>query len=109
MWRVNLGGEGEVPGALNQQEPAALRPGWRSVQPGRPTLYRLALRGVAVVICFNTMLTFPDDSIDEVYTNSVPIDIITFRGPGVQSSEILRVLKSRGRWYHNQQLIFLKP
>ena len=30
-YEVNHGGEGEIPGVLNQQPPAALRPNWRSV------------------------------------------------------------------------------
>ena len=41
---INLGGEGEVPGVVNQQRPAALSPGWGASRTG-DTLEQLALKG----------------------------------------------------------------
>ena len=107
--RVNLGGEGEVPGDLNQQPPFALGPSWFSWRHGGKTLTQLEASGLQFVICDNEALVFADDSIDVVYSNNVPIDRDTKDGPGVQSSEVWRILKSAGRWIHNRQVIFAKP
>jgi hypothetical protein len=105
---VNLGGEGEVPGVINQQEAIALGPNWFSSQGGK-TLAELQADGHVFEICPNTQLTFADDSVDEVITNSVPLDMMTPRGPGVQSSEIRRILKSGGNWMRDQKLVYVKP
>lgn len=108
MFVVNLGGEGEVPGALNQQGPWVLTPGWRSSQGGR-TMAELYADGHCFLICPNDAITLPDECVDQVVTNSVPIDVRTWMGPGVQSSEIRRILKSGGRWYHDGTLRWTKP
>ena len=51
-----------------------------------------------------------DATIDEVLTNSIPpVDAVTFLGPGVQSSEIERILKSGGVWFRNGQVEYVKP
>ena len=97
---INLGGEGEIPGVINQLCPWVLTPGWTSSQT-RHTLPQLAAAGHVFLICENLHLPFPDDSVDLVYTNSVPIDRNTHLGPGVQSSEIRRILKPGGRWVHD--------
>lgn len=94
---INLGGEGEIPGVLNQQPPSALLPTWFSAQGGK-TLSELVADGHPFIICRNEKLSFPDDSVDLVYTNGVPLDITTRFGPGVQSSEIRRILKPGGIW-----------
>src|SRR5947209_14150245 len=86
---INLGGEGEIPGVLNQQPPSALLPTWFSAQDGK-TLLQLVADGHQFIICRNENLPFPGDSVDVVYTNGVPLDITTRFGPGVQSSEIRR-------------------
>lgn len=96
LW-VNLGGEGEVPGVLNQQGPWVLHPGWRSSRAAE-TLAQLIAAGHQFIIADNTHLPFP-----------VPIDITTHLGPGVQSTEILRILKSGGRWIRNGQVFYVKP
>jgi hypothetical protein len=106
--RVNLGGEGEVPGVLNQQGPWALDPLWHSSRDGK-TLQDLQGEGHQFIIADNTHLPFADGSVDEVLTNSVPIDIVTWLGPGVQSSEIMRILKSGGSWVHDGAVRFIHP
>ncbi len=106
--RVNLGGEGEIPGVINQQEPAVLKPSWYSSVTGK-SFQDLVNEGHQFVIAPNTQLPFADDSVDEVITNSVPIDQVTYRGPGVQTSEIKRILKPGGRWINNGQEAYVKP
>jgi hypothetical protein len=108
---INLGGEGEIPGVLNQQPPWALNPGWRSTTLGNPgkTIPELEAEGHQFVIAPNDQLSFADDSVDVVYTNGVPIDKATHLGPGVQSSEIRRILKQGGVWIHDGRAVFRKP
>jgi hypothetical protein len=106
--RVNLGGEGEVPGVLNQQGPWVLDPTWRSSRAGK-TLQELLAQGHQFLITSNTNLPFAADSIEEVITNSVPIDVVTHRGPGVQSVEIKRILKPGGRWVRDGTVFYTKP
>ncbi|MCU0704794.1 MAG: hypothetical protein MUF18_12520 [Fimbriiglobus sp.] len=108
MFLVNLGGEGEVQGALNQQGPWVLGPGWVSSQTGR-TLAELYADGHRFLICPNNVIALPDACVDEVVTNSVPIDVNTWLGPGVQSSEIRRILKVGGKWYHDGNIRWTKP
>jgi hypothetical protein len=100
---VNLGGEGEVPGAINQQPASALEPEWgasRTEVAGK-SLTELQALGEQYVVADNSALPFAATSIDQVITNSVPIDIDTPMGPGIQSSEIWRILKSGGTWIDN--------
>jgi hypothetical protein len=106
--RVNLGGEGEIPGILNVQGPWALRPSWRSAD-GTKTLQDLRALGHRFIISNNLPLPFADNSVDEVYTNSVPIDTVGLNGPGVQSSEVRRILKSGRRWINDGKVHYVKP
>lgn len=106
--RVNLGGEGEVPGVLNQQGPWVLNSAWRSSREGK-TLQELRAKGHRFVIAANTHLPFAADSVDEVITNWVPIDRVTHLGPGVQSTEVWRILKSGGQWIRNGRVSYTKP
>src|SRR6266545_6453632 len=100
-FRINLGGEGEVAGVLNQQGRwAILDLGWRSSLPSRP-FRDLVRAGHDFLIADNVSLPLPDECCDEVITNSVPIDMTTHRGPGVQTSEVQRILKPGGRWIHD--------
>jgi hypothetical protein len=109
-FRINLGGEGEVPGVLNQQGRwVVLQPGWRSSQTTQlfEDLFRA---GHQFLIADNISLPLPGDSFDEVITNNrPPVVSVTWRGPTVQTSEISRILKSGGRWIHNGFLRFTKP
>ena len=106
--KINLGGEGEVPAVINQQRPAALSANWGSCVVGL-TLEQLALLGNDFLICPNVPLPINDDSVDLVITNSVPIDIVCLGQPGVQSSEIRRILGSGGEWVHDGNIRYTKP
>ncbi len=106
MFVVNLGGEGEVPGALNQQPP------WFVVTSSAVNLQyfvRLVGQGKDYLICPNETVALPDGCADVVHTNSVPLDVTTWRGPGVQTSEVRRILKSGGVWINNGQIRWTKP
>jgi hypothetical protein len=107
-YRVNLGGEAEAAGALNQQGPWVLQPGWTSSRTGQP-LAQLVAAGHEFLICDNLAIPLPDGCADEILTNWVPIDTTTHLGPGVQSSEIRRILKSGGIWRLNGQTYYTKP
>jgi hypothetical protein len=108
-FRVNLGGEGEQPGVLNQQGRwVVLVPTWLSSRTAQP-FAALVAAGLDFLICDNTVLPFPDDTVDQVITNGVPIDRVSIYGPGVQSSEIRRILKSGGVWIHDGALVWTKP
>jgi hypothetical protein len=107
MFRVDLGGEGGIPGILNQQPLEAAGPNWFSVS--RKTLVELIRDGHQFLICPNTALALPDGCVDIVYTSGVPVDKMTVMGPEVQSSEIRRILKSGGVWIRDGFLYFTKP
>ena len=108
MLAVNLGGEGEVAGVINQQGSWVLVPNWRSSREGK-TFEQLVADGHIFLICPNDALPFPDGTVDLVYTDSVPVDIVALLGPGVQSSEIRRILKPGGQWIRDGILEWVKP
>ncbi len=96
---LNLGGEGEVPECINQQPP------WVDFDHIM-SLRATPLRGLKdaqepILFCDNNNLCFPDESIDIIYTNSVPIDNDTLWVPSVTTDEIERVLKFDGIWVHD--------
>jgi len=97
---VNLGGEGEVAGAINVQGPWALDSSWASSASGQ-SLSELQAAGNQFVIANNTALPFADGSVSTVITNSVPINTTTWLGEGVQTSEIARILQTGGTWINN--------
>ena len=104
---VSLGGQGEVPGAINPQPPSSLEPEWgasRTDVAGK-SLAELRAFGDSYAVSENTALPFPNASVDQVTTNSVPVDITTPMGPGVQSSEIWRIFKPGGDWLHNGEAV----
>ena len=107
LLRINFGGEGEEAGHINQQPPwctlAAM------VARGGASLQQLVIAGMPLLVCDNTDLPLPDQSVDAAVTNGTPIDISTWLGPGVQSSEIKRVLKSGCPWTDNGIVVFTKP
>lgn len=105
---INLGGEGEVPGVINQQGAWVIDdPNWRSAFG--LSFAELVATGHVFLICPNDSLPFPDNAIDQVLTNNVPIDRVTPLGMGVQSSEIYRILKSGGTWFLDRQLHYTQP
>jgi hypothetical protein len=108
QFRVNLGGEGEESGVLNQQPRFATGPNWFASLTGH-TLDQLVTAGHDVLISDNTAVALPDGCADEVITNGVPIDITTWLGPGVQSSEVRRILKAGGVWTDNGRPRYVKP
>ena len=69
----------------------------------------LLAQGHTFVVADNQHLPFAKDSVDEVITNAVPIDQNTYLGPGVQSSEIMRILKPGGKWRNNGTVVITKP
>jgi hypothetical protein len=105
--RLNLGGEGEEADVVNQQ------PEWVTSPPlwfqAGPHLAPLIAAGEPFLFCRNTDLPFPDETVDGIVSNNVPIDIKTWLGPGVQSSEVQRVLRSGGQWQHNGVIVYTKP
>jgi hypothetical protein len=105
---INLGGEGEVPDVINQQGSWVLNPLWMNSN-GTKTLAELVADGHDFMIAPNPDLPFPDGVVDDVITNNVPIDIMALHGPGVQSSEIRRILKAGGRWIDNGSVVYVKP
>ena len=104
---VNLGGESEVVDVLNQQPLAAAAANWRS-QSGL-TLTQLMSAGDNYLVCPNDALALPDECVEIVYTNNVPIDQPSTLGPGVQSSEIRRILKSGAVWLRDGVSYYIKP
>ena len=105
--RLNLGGEGEEQDVINQQPEWLPSPAHWSI--AGPNLAPLIAAGEAFLFCPNTELPFPDETVDYVFSNGVPIDISTWLGPGVQSSEVHRVLRSGGEWQHDGAVIYTKP
>jgi len=105
---INLGGEGEVSGVVNQQRPAALSASWGACLTGQ-TLEQLAQQGHDFLICPNMQLPINDNSVDLVITNSVPIDRVVLGQPGVHSSEIYRILAPGGQWVHDGKVRYTKP
>ncbi len=87
-FRVNLGGEGEVPGALNQQGRWVFQ-GYYSASQSNLSFEQMVLAGPR----FSSVRQyedcgFPDECCDEVITNNLPpADSFTHLGPSVQSSE----------------------
>jgi hypothetical protein len=111
--RVNLGGEGEVPGVLNVQGywffDWAIDPTWRCSRDANKTFQDMLAEGHWFLIADNTQLPFATASVHEVITNSVPLDITTHLGPGVQSSEIHRILRVSGMWIDDGLVRYVKP
>jgi hypothetical protein len=108
-FRVNLGGEGEELGVLNQQGPWALHPTWRTAVTGQ-TLEELCAAGNDILICPNTAVALPDGCAAEVITNNLPpFDSVSLFGPTVQTSEVERILMSGGVWINNGIVKYVKP
>jgi hypothetical protein len=98
MIRINLGGEGEVPDAINVQ-PSEI--GGRSDLARSHAQNVAVISGQSVVRAAGNRLPFATQSVDEVVTNNVPIDVpqIGYYGPSFTTVEIQRILKLGGSWW----------
>ena len=97
---INVGGEGEVPGAINVNGTWLNTPGWKSGHAGNPTLADLQAQGHEFRLVDDmSKMPFADESVDEVYINSVCIDAVSWLGPCPSSKEIERILKPGCPWY----------
>ena len=101
---INVGGEGEVPGAVNVNGKWLGDPAWRSAREGNPSLRELKDEGHIFVLADMDSLPFGDASVDVVYTNNVCIDAVAFLGPCPTSAEIHRILKPSGVWIHDGEV-----
>jgi hypothetical protein len=105
--RLNLGGEGEEPNVINQQPEWVTSPShWLRLGSH---VAPLIASGEPFLFCRNSDLPFPDGTVNEVISNNVPVDMNTWLGPGVQTSEVQRVLRSGGEWLHNGVIVYTKP
>jgi RHS repeat-associated protein len=112
--RINIGGEGEIAGAINVNLPHIFSPGWGSSASGA-SLSQLQNQGAQFVIASNNALPFANQSVATVYTNNVPVfgQVVTgqtipysnYVGVTVQPSEIWRVLQPGGAWINNGSIM----
>jgi len=107
MFAINLGGEGEIPGVLNQQPMGSAKANWMA--GSKKSLVELIADGHQFMICPNEALALPNGCVDVVYTNHVPVDKNSTLGLGVQTSEVERILKSGGEWIRDGVPFFKKP
>jgi hypothetical protein len=108
---VNLGGEGEVAGVINQNLKVILDDGFVVSRGTGESLADLQKAGHTFVVSQNEFLPFASNSVDEVITNGVPLAQKGegFLGPGIQPSEVQRILQSGGKWIDNGKTIYIKP
>ena len=105
---VNLGGEGEEPGALNQQPARFWFRGRPLSRDGSRTLGEEVDAGAAFLLCPNDPVSLPDGCADVVLTNGVPIypsnqtAPANLLGTAVLFTEVERLLKPGGRWFHDK-------
>ncbi|HEX5136850.1 MAG TPA: hypothetical protein VFY93_07760, partial [Planctomycetota bacterium] len=106
---INLAGEGEIPGVVNQNIKIIMDPAWRTSRGGLTLSEVRALSyNPKFVVSANERLPFRSDYFQTVYTNSAPIDKTTIFGPGVVPSEVIRVLRPGGQWIVDGQVYFTK-
>ena len=86
---INLGGEGEIPGAININHPVILDENWRCSRKG--CSLKVVKENGYIIVCCGDRLPLCDHCAKEVITNNVPIDMITWMGPGYSSEEIKRI------------------
>jgi RHS repeat-associated protein len=101
---VNLGGEGEVAGAINVQGPWILQGGWFSSQTGQ-SLTQLQAAGNQFVISSSTNLPFANGSVQTFIKNNVPVDQVSYWGPGYSSAAIWQMLTASGQWINNGSVV----
>ena len=89
---VNLGGEGEVSGAVNINHECICEQGWSMSRDGRIGLKEVKKSG-PVVVAESSRLPIADKSVLVVYHN-VPIDRDSLLGEGYPSFEIERIRRT---------------
>jgi hypothetical protein len=100
---INLGGEGESPGYVNQNYPGVRAPNYRVARTGQ-TLHDLInyLRGRSeyLVISSNERLPFRSECACEVRTIGTTVDKIDLLSklPGIQSREAMQLIAPGGRY-----------
>lgn len=101
--RLNLGGEGEVPNAINIQ-PATI--GGSSGEAVKNAKKIQESCGQPVVCATGDKLPFPDNSVDDIFLNNAPLNGVNgYFGPSFTTDEINRILKPDGNFYHNGQQV----
>jgi RHS repeat-associated protein len=101
---VNIGGEGEVSGAINFQGPWIFDPTNYAASATGQTLAEMQAAGNQFVVGSNSALPFAPGSVGTVITNGVPIGegMSNWLGPLVQPSQIWQVLSPGvGQWINN--------
>jgi hypothetical protein len=104
MFSINLGGEGEVAGVLNQQPAAAAGPHWKSVSA--QSLHELIQSGCDFLLCPNDALALPNGCADVVHTNNVPIDRPSILGDSAYLEVRWRLDSRRGSVLHEAMNTF---
>lgn len=96
---VNLGGEGEVAGAVTFSRQGS---GEASILHSR-TAQRVAVESQQpVVMAEGNNLPFRTGSVDQVWTNNVPVGKGSgYFGPNFDPAEIFRILREGGSWLGN--------
>jgi hypothetical protein len=105
---LNIGGEGEVPGAINFQGPWILGDGFTFAGAGAGlTPEQLQAAGNQILVGTNDALPFAPGSVDTVITNNVPIleGGFNYMGPTVWPSQIWQVLSPTGQWINNGAVV----
>ena len=109
MLRVNLGGEGEIPGVINQQPEWVANELNKTISRGGKTFTQLIAEGHQFVFGPNENLPFEDGSVEIVYTNNVEYNGLSYlKRPWVPESEIWRIMTDGGVWYHNGSPMWVK-
>lgn len=90
---INLGGEGEHPGAINVNLDCVLHPDWCASRDGTTMLPDVKQSG-PVVVARSDCLPFAPGCADKILTNSVPVgNWSTSMGPAYHPDEIKRIKK----------------
>lgn len=101
---INLGGEGEVPGAINANLPYLMSPGFVAARDGNTKLKGVKKSG-PVVICNSDQLPFADSCADEVLASGVPVNQHSYLGAGYKTSDMKRIAKPTGKIVINGELV----
>lgn len=91
--KLNAGGEGEEFGCVQVNNLSVLQAGdnFTASRDGNLKGLGVITKAGPLVICDPQHLPFRSGVFETIYANGVPIDIVTFLGPGYSSEEICRV------------------